>query len=231
MSVLIKTSEEISPKIYAYTTPHVTNNEGWVKIGYTERQVEQRIKEQTHTAGIEPSILWQKEAKYIEEPDKGKPFKDYDFHQFLNFHAIERRPKTEWFYFNGHPEKASHLFDRFVRHNVSGYQPGEQADYQLRQEQEEAVQQTLVYIASNHDARKREFLWNAKPRFGKTLATYNLVKRLNCERVLIVTNRPAIANSWFDDFHKFIAGVTSYKFVSESDSLRGRSTLSREDFK
>lgn len=230
MSVLIKTSEEISPKIYAYTTPHVTTNDGWIKIGYTERQVEQRIKEQTHTAGIEPSILWQQEARYIEEPDKGKPFKDHDFHQFLNFHAIERRPKTEWFYFNGHPEKANHLFDRFVRHDVSGYQPGEQVDYQLRQEQEEAVQQTLTYIQTNQDARKKEFLWNAKPRFGKTLATYDLVKRLNCDRVLIVTNRPAIANSWFDDFHKFIAGTTSYKFVSESDSLKGRPALSREDF-
>ncbi|NQO46754.1 DEAD/DEAH box helicase family protein [Streptococcus suis] len=230
MSVLIKTSEEISPKIYAYTTPHVTTNDGWIKIGYTERQVEQRIKEQTHTAGIEPSILWQQEARYIEEPDKGKPFKDHDFHQFLNFHAIERRPKTEWFYFNGNPEMASHLFDRFVCHDVSGYQPGEQVDYQLRQEQEEAVQQTLTYIQTNQDARKKEFLWNAKPRFGKTLATYDLVKRLNCDRVLIVTNRPAIANSWFDDFHKFIAGSTSYKFVSESDSLKGRPALSREDF-
>lgn len=230
MSVLIKTSEEISPKIYAYTTPHVTTNEGWIKIGYTERQVEQRIKEQTHTAGIEPSILWQQEARYIEEPDKGKPFKDHDFHQFLNFHAVERRPKTEWFYFNGHPEKASRLFDQFVRHDYAGYQPGEQVDYQLRQEQEEAVQQTLTYIQTNQDARKKEFLWNAKPRFGKTLATYDLVKRLNCDRVLIVTNRPAIANSWFDDFHKFIAGTTSYKFVSESDSLKGRPALSREDF-
>ncbi|HFR3894956.1 TPA: DEAD/DEAH box helicase family protein [Streptococcus suis] len=230
MSVLIKTSEEISPKIYAYTTPHVTTNDGWIKIGYTERQVEQRIKEQTHTAGIEPSILWQQEARYIEEPDKGKPFKDHDFHQFLNFHAIERRPKTEWFYFNGHPEQANHLFDKFVRHDVSGYQPGEQVDYQLRQEQEEAVQQTLTYIQTNQDARKKEFLWNAKPRFGKTLATYDLVKRLNCDRVLIVTNRPAIANSWFDDFHQFIAGTTSYKFVSESDSLKGRPALSREDF-
>lgn len=230
MSVLIKTSEEISPKIYAYTTPHVTTNDGWIKIGYTERQVEQRIKEQTHTAGIEPSILWQQEARYIEEPDKGKPFKDHDFHQFLNFHAIERRPKTEWFYFNGHPEKANHLFDQFIRHDYTGYQPGEQMDYQLRQEQEEAVQQTLTYIQTNQDARKKEFLWNAKPRFGKTLATYDLVKRLNCDRVLIVTNRPAIANSWFDDFHKFIAGTTSYKFVSESDSLKGRPALSREDF-
>ncbi|HEM5997789.1 TPA: DEAD/DEAH box helicase family protein [Streptococcus suis] len=230
MSVLIKTSEEISPKIYAYTTPHVTTNDGWIKIGYTERQVEQRIKEQTHTAGIEPSILWQQEARYIEEPDKGKPFKDHDFHQFLNFHAIERRPKTEWFYFNGQPEKADHLFDQFVRHDYAGYQPGEQVDYQLRQEQEEAVQQTLTYIQTNQDARKKEFLWNAKPRFGKTLATYDLVKRLNCDRVLIVTNRPAIANSWFDDFHQFIAGSTSYKFVSESDSLKGRPALSREDF-
>lgn len=230
MSVKIKSSKCITPKIYAYTTPHVTTNDGWIKIGYTERQVEQRIKEQTHTAGIEPSILWQQEARYIEEPDKGKPFKDHDFHQFLNFHAIERRPKTEWFYFNGYPEKANHLFDQFVRHDYAGYQPGEQMDYQLRQEQEEAVQQTLTYIQTNQDARKKEFLWNAKPRFGKTLATYDLVKRLNCDRVLIVTNRPAIANSWFDDFHQFIAGTTSYKFVSESDSLKGRPALSREDF-
>ncbi|CJD94299.1 type II restriction endonuclease [Streptococcus pneumoniae] len=58
MPVEIKTTKEIHPKIYAYTTPTVTSNEGWIKIGYTERDVTQRIKEQTHTAHIATDVLW-----------------------------------------------------------------------------------------------------------------------------------------------------------------------------
>ena len=51
-----------------------------------------------------------------------------------------------------------------------------------------------------------EVLWNAKPRFGKTLTTYHLMRELDIKKALIVTNRPAIANSWFDDFVRFIGG-------------------------
>ncbi len=227
MTVDIKTKKQINPKIYAYTTPTVTTNEGWIKIGYTEREVAQRIKEQTHTAHIETDILWTGEAAYSEEPDKGKTFKDHDFHHFLKFHAIERRPKTEWFYFNGTPEKSKALFDQFIRHDTSGYQAGQGQDYTLRREQEEAVTQTLAYL-QEHPGGK--FLWNAKPRFGKTLSTYDLACRMDAVNVLIVTNRPAIANSWFDDFDKFIAGKTTYKFVSETDSLKNRPTLSHKEF-
>ena len=56
MPVEIKTKKKITPKIYAYTTPTVTSNDGWIKIGYTERDVAQRIKEQTHTANIATDI-------------------------------------------------------------------------------------------------------------------------------------------------------------------------------
>lgn len=225
--VEIKTSKVISPKIYAYTTPNNLDNDGWIKIGYTEREVEKRIKEQTHTAHVTTDILWSANAEYLTEPDKGKTFKDHDFHHFLKFHDVKRRPKTEWFYFNGHPDKAKQLFDKFVVHDVSDYQPGQGQDYVLRKEQEEAVEQTLAYMA-DHPSGK--FLWNAKPRFGKTLATYDLICRTKVQNVLIVTNRPAIANSWFDDFDKFIAGKTNYKFISESDSLKNRPTLSRKDY-
>ena len=65
-------------------------------------------------------------------------------------------------------------------------------------------------------------LWNAKPRFGKTLTTYDLMRKMDVRRVLIVTNRPAIANSWFDDFTRFIGHQTTYRFVSESPSLSER---------
>lgn len=225
--VKIKTAKQIDPKIYAYTTPTVTDNEGWIKIGYTERDPEKRIREQTHTAHIKADILWTGQASYTQEPDKGKPFKDHDFHNFLSYHSIERRPKTEWFYFNGTPNKSKVLFDKFVQHDTSGYQPGQGQDYTLRQEQEEAVLKTLTYF-ENHPNSK--FLWNAKPRFGKTLTTYDLVCRLGATNVLIVTNRPAIANSWYDDFDRFIAAKTDYKFVSETDALKDRPTLSHQDF-
>ena len=66
--------------------------------------------------------------------------------------------------------------------------------YKLRKEQDEAVRLTLDY-ANTH--KNGEFLWNAKPRFGKTLSTYDFVKQGKFNKVLIVTNRPAIANSWF----------------------------------
>lgn len=50
------------------------------------------------------------------------------------------------------------------------------------------------------------------------------------QNILVVTNRPSIANSWFDDFDKFIAWQTNFKFVSETDALKNRPVLSRDEF-
>lgn len=76
-----------------------------------------------------------------------------------------------------------------------------------------------------------EFLWNAKPRFGKTLASYDLIQQTKFTKVLIVTNRPSIANSWADDFFKFIGWRGEFSFVSDTDALQGRpGVLSRDDF-
>ena len=47
-----------------------------------------------------------------------------------------------------------------------------------------------------------EYLWNAKPRFGKTLSVYDFCKQVDAQTVLIVTNRPAIANSWYSDYSR-----------------------------
>ena len=227
MGTEIKTGKVVEPKVYAYTTPQVTTNDGWIKIGYTERDVETRIREQTHTAAIQTEILWKHLAEYVDGSEKGLNFKDYDFHGFLKFHDIERRPKTEWFYFNGTPEKSEGLFNKFIHHDVSGYQPGKSNEYTLRREQDEAVTKTVDYFTSHENS---EFLWNAKPRFGKTLSAYDLVKRLGVTNVLVLTNRPAVANSWYDDFDQFIVGTTEYKFVSSTDSLKDRPSMSREQF-
>lgn len=222
----VKTTKQDFPQIYAYTLPDFPPKNGWIKIGYTDREsVETRIKEQTHTAAIRLNhhTLWAKAAKF---PETEIYFKDHQFHAYLTRHKnVEREKGSEWFYYNGNPERAEQHFNDFLQGDFN--QAQEKLDYTLRSEQQQAVDKTLKYAKNTTDG---EFLWNAKPRFGKTLTTYDFALKLNAQNVLIVTNRPAIANSWFDDFEKFIAWQSDFAFVSESESLKNRATLSRDEF-
>lgn len=221
---IIRTTKTVYPQIYAYVLPEYKPNEGWVKIGYTElRDVDIRIRQQTHTAGIAYEKLWSEPAKFH---DSDEWFIDKHLHAYLRkFKNIEQRPNTEWFYYNGTPEQSHSDFDEFRHKKLS--QVGKKFDYQLRAEQATAVKTTMDYIATH---RGGEFLWNAKPRFGKTLSAYDLARCMDAQRVLVVTNRPAIANSWYDDFEAFIAWQTNYRFVSTADSLSERPVLTREQF-
>ncbi len=223
-NTVIKTTRTVYPQIYAYVLPEYAPNEGWIKIGYTERRnVDDRLREQTRTAGIRYDKLWSEPAKFHNSDEW---FFDTQLHSFLcNFKHVERRPNTEWFYYDGQPAQAHADFDDFRHRNVK--QVGKELDYKLRTEQERAVQKALEYATSHKGG---EFLWNAKPRFGKTLTAYDLARRLEARNVLVVTNRPAIANSWYDDFEAFIAWQTDYHFVSTTDSLKERPVLTREDF-
>lgn len=217
----------VYPQIYAYTLPEEPENDGSQKIGYTERKdVDKRIYEQTHTAAkrLRSEKQWSAPAFFA---DNKTSFIDKEFHKFLVKSGIEKRLDLgkEWFYFNGTPEKSQELLQNFRQHGFKALQSdtGKLA-YTLRTEQESAVSQALNYFQSHE---KGEFLWNAKPRFGKTLASYDLAKRLNAKRVLIVTNRPAIANSWFDDYKMFVEG---YYFISETSSLANRKSISRNQY-
>lgn len=221
----IKSFKVIYPQVYSYILPKRKQNIGSQKIGYTERKnVDERIREQVKTAAFNEAYtkLWSAPAFF---EDNNESFTDIDFHRFLEKKGIERKIELgrEWFYFDGEPFKSKLLFDLFRKERFAALQKNNgKIDYTLRLEQEEAVKKALEYFEKTE---KGEFLWNAKPRFGKTLASYDLVKRLKAKKVLIVTNRPAIANSWFDDFEKF---VDDYAFISETSSLKNRATLTRE---
>ncbi|RLQ93638.1 Eco57I restriction-modification methylase domain-containing protein [Falsibacillus albus] len=226
---IIKPYDELDLKIYAYTLPEVPSHEGYIKIGDTSRQVKKRIFEQVGTAGLNPKILFEKVAKKSD----GTWFHDKSLHRFLLQNGIPKKDfnshADEWFYLNGTPERAETLTDKFINRDYDEIQVDEaNSDYFLRNEQSKAVQLTLDYY--NSTQVPREFLWNAKPRFGKTLTSYDFVRKINATNVLIVTNRPAIANSWFDDFKKFISWQEpGMKFVSETDALKDKA-LSRKDF-
>ena len=211
----IKTSKKIEPKCYAYTTPEIARHNGWTKIGYTEQDdVTKRILQQTQTADIKFNLEWEGLAIY--EDGSNDAFKDKDFHAYLHKKDIEKQPDTEWFKIE--PKQSYEEF-KYFKKNRGVLETLEAIPYKLRQEQENAVKQTKDYFFL-HAEDEPEFLWNAKPRFGKTLSAYDLCKALNAHKILIVTNRPAIATSWYNDYVKFLGTGSGYYFLSHIDTLQ-----------
>ena len=207
--------------MYAYSTPEIARHNGWLKIGDTEQGVDKRIKQQTHTADVQFVLEWKDIAMYR---DDCTYFRDHDFHDFLTeYKGIERNDHTEWFKIDG--KVLRQCFEEFVSREYK--QQGLHYSYKLRDEQQRAVGDTMAYIEAHNGEGK--YLWNAKPRFGKTLTAYDLIKQMKAKNVLIVTNRPSIANSWYDDFEKYMAGQTGYRFVSDNESLRGRPGVMTRD--
>lgn len=219
----ITTTRVALPQIYAYTTPEIARHNGWVKIGYTEQDdVKERIKQQCHTADIAWKLEWNGNAVY---EGSNETFMDKAFHAYLVKLGYEQQPDTEWFKIG--TEKSHYLFYKFRSdHGVVKGCPVQ--TYRLRDSQDDAVSQTIESFTNRPDT---PYLWNAKPRFGKTLAVYDLCLRMKLRNVLVVTNRPAIADSWYSDYLKFV-GQDKYLFVSRVSSLLQRAIpcLTRQQY-
>lgn len=220
----VEATKTASPQIYAYTTPEITRHDGWTKIGYTEQDVISRIKQQTHTADVRWNLEWHGDAVY--QDGTGDTFTDKAFHRYLGWLDVNNEPGTEWFEITGQDSLIA--FGDF-RDNRGHLDMPETVEYSLRTEQNRAVEETVNFFDGHNGG---EFLWNAKPRFGKTITSYDLMKTLDAKRVLVVTNRPAIANSWYDDYVKFVGLDSGYHFVSKVSALTGRPYVeTREEYK
>lgn len=222
----IHTARPVTPMIYAYTTPEVIRHDGWTKIGYTEQDVETRIRQQTHTADISYKIEWKGNAVF--DDGSGETFTDKDFHAYLRKDGVEQElgKNNEWFHITGQESKTK-FYDFRADHGILKA-TDVVVPYRLRDEQKDAVRKTIDFFMENKNG---EFLWNAKPRFGKTLSVYDLVQQMKANHVLIVTNRPAIANSWYSDYVRFLGSESGYLFVSEVDALKGKSgVLTRAEY-
>ena len=90
--------------------------------------------------------------------------------------------------------------------------------FPMRPEQVSAVDKTEGYYesiwAEDSHAVPR-FLWNAKMRFGKTFASYQLAKRLGAKRVLVVTFKPAVEDAWQTDLESH-ADFDGWQYLSSA---------------
>ncbi len=204
------TRPDISPKIYAYTEKK-PEYKSLIKIGYTTRSVEERMKEHFPTKG--PSGILKYEILYIESAVKsdGTFFKDNDVHRILKLNGIEN-VGGEWFKCTINQLKSAIISIK----NNSTIDFNRTVSFGLRPEQKEAIKKTSTYFRNYRNIEKKvpHFLWNCKMRFGKTFTTYKLSQKMNWKKILILTFKPAVENSWNEDLmtHK---DFNDWQFISK----------------
>jgi len=199
----------LSPKIYAYedTNPQYR---GLLKVGYTNFDVQKRVAQQYPT--LRPGIL---PYRIVYEEDAitsdGSSFTDHDVHRLLRRQGVHN-PNGEWFQCSLEILKAS------VHEIKTGIESDDARswNFKMRPEQESAVSKTKEYFLTsmNENAISTpRFLWNAKMRFGKTFAAYQLARQMNWMRVLVLTFKPAVQNAWEEDLKSHI-DFKGWQFIS-----------------
>jgi hypothetical protein len=202
---------QVQPKIYAYedTNPQYT---GLLKIGYTTRDVRERVAEQYPT--LRPGPLPYRIV--LEEPAMrrdGTVFTDRDVHRMLRINGI-KNPEGEWFRCTVEQVKAAIIAVR----EGQLFEEQRSLDFTMRPEQEAAVEKTIAYFkAYRRDNHKPpHFLWNCKMRFGKTFAAYQLAKRMGWKKILVLTFKPAVQSAWEEDLRCHV-DFQGWQFIASKD--------------
>ena len=216
----------VTPTIYAYRLIGVDSHKGYLKVGYTDRTAKERIDEQLHTSKVQYEIVLVESAM----SNDGSCFTDKDVHRLLERKGCKRLnplDKTdEWFRCSVADVMAAILS---LRTGVANEENRTQ-NFTMRPEQFRAVEQTKTYFEQalkEEPNRIPKFLWNAKMRFGKTFASYQLAKRMDLLRILILTFKPAVESAWREDLVSHI-DFEGWQYISNKDARNNNLNIDQE---
>ena len=198
------------PSVYAYADKN-PDHAGILKVGYTTRPVEVRVAEQFPV--IQPGEGKPYDVVFAESAvrDDGTSFMDHDLHRWLERHGHDAMG-GEWYRCTADDVRAAWIA---VRDRTDNAEERDQ-DFAMRPEQAEAVRRTKEYfesVSAEGSQRTPKFLWNAKMRFGKTFASYELAKSMGMRRVLVLTFKPAVQSAWKEDLERHV-DFEGWQFVS-----------------
>jgi len=200
---------ESNPTIYAYELIGVKGHENLLKVGYTSRTSKDRIAEQLKTSRVKYNIVLEESAMRSD----GSSFTDFDVHRYLKRKGIQN-PEGEWFKCTVKDVKAAILE---IKSGIKN-EENRTLDFAMRPEQTEAVNKTITYFNSfkkENPDKTPHFLWNAKMRFGKTFATYQLAKKMSWKKILVLTFKPAVQSAWEEDLETHI-DFKNWQFISRN---------------
>ncbi|MFC7673283.1 DEAD/DEAH box helicase family protein [Mycolicibacterium sp. GCM10028919] len=215
-----KSVEELLPekpaarlRIYGWTPNDPPNGyAGVIKIGQTAKvDVNKRIRESQ-------GQMQQAYTLHIDEPaerDDGTVFRDSDIRRRLIDKGFENPifgSAREWIRCTP-ADVLTVITELRTGQKLTGTH---HETFPPRPEQRQAVEKTYAYYhsiwAEDANAVPR-FLWNAKMRFGKTFASYQLAKRIGAKRILVVTFKPAVADAWRTDLESH-ADFNGWQYLS-----------------
>ena len=175
-----------------------------------------RINQYMKTSGIKfvlewVELAWKKSTKTW--------FHDHDVHEVLKRSGI-KRPEfldgSEWFETDVETAKSAIKAVKEGQSALDSVGSTNADDHiTLRPEQSLAVEKTRKNFKKN-----KKMLWNAKMRFGKTLTSLELIKEQKYTKVLIMTHRPVVSDSWFEDFGKMKMAEEGYRYGSEDTQFK-----------
>ena len=171
-----------------------------------------RIKQYMTTSGLPFELGW---VELAYKKSTKSWFHDHDVHEVLRRSGIghpEHLEGNEWFETDLETAKEAIKAVKDGRSFISETQAAYKAEkvkITLRPEQDAAVKQTQKTYK-----KKERMLWNAKMRFGKTLTSLELIKQEGFQRVLIMTHRPVVRDSWFEDYKKMEMAEAGYLYGS-----------------
>ncbi|MDR1897920.1 MAG: GIY-YIG nuclease family protein, partial [Prevotellaceae bacterium] len=211
---------KLTPSIYAYEEPGNADMQGFLKVGFTNGDVQKRVAQQYPTAhpGKLPYRIVLEESAMKND---GSSFTDHDVHRLLRKHGFlnpktSGNTKTEWFKCSVDDVRAAILA---LRRNED-MEENRTWDFKMRPEQEQAVEKTAAYFDSfwkenKGTSKTPHFLWNAKMRFGKTFAAYQLANKMGWKKVLVLTFKPAVQSAWEEDLKRHI-DFAGWQFISRN---------------
>lgn len=212
MNSVVSTDEILTPKpearlrLYAWTpTNPPPDYMGLIKIGQTTQEdVNVRIRQSQ--GQMQQDYKLHTDLNTFAEREDGTSFNDNDLRARLVQRGFENPAlgsSREWVRCSPADVRSAILeLQKGMRFTSARDQ-----NFAMRAEQATAVDQTLAYYRSRWDEAPDavpRFLWNAKMRFGKTFASYQLVRRMKARRVLVVTFKPAVSDAWQTDLNSHI---------------------------
>ena len=193
---------------------------------YLRKEARDRIRNYMTTSGVPFIIEW---AELAYRPaDKLNPwFTDHHVHEVLRRSNYEKNidmEGNEWWKISLDIAKEAIAAVKENREVIDG-PIIDKSIINLRPEQKDAVAKTKKVFKS-----KDRMLWNAKMRFGKTLTTYQLIKEEKYKSVLILTHRPVVSDSWYEDFEKMQMRDEGYSYGSKKGESIESLIKNREKF-
>ncbi|MBP3673224.1 MAG: IS3 family transposase, partial [Oscillospiraceae bacterium] len=145
----------VHPTIYAYSLVGVDSHKGYLKVGFTERDVDTRVREQLHTSGLPYQIHLRESAMRAD----GSCFTDHDVHAILRKRGFLQLnvggDRNEWFRCCVNDVMSAIVTLRTGTAN----EENRTQTFKMRPEQERAVTKTAEYFKT---ARKEDKYARAK---------------------------------------------------------------------